>query len=70
MIHLNYQVVTMDMAQRGKMWLLTVVYSSLSASKRRDLWEYLDQVAKTINHPWVIVRDFNEIVTIDEKNGG
>ena len=51
-------------------WLLSAVYSSPRYAKRRLLWENLGQMASLHSLPWVIARDFNEILMGDDKLGG
>ena len=51
-------------------WILTVVYANPCANIRRLLWSYLDSIRSCFQMPWLIVGDFNEITSCDEKRGG
>ncbi|KAL5859327.1 hypothetical protein ACOSQ4_000623 [Xanthoceras sorbifolium] len=51
-------------------WILTVVYASPVISIRRNIWRYLDIVRSCFYGPWVVMGDFNEIISSEEKKGG
>ncbi|GAU49878.1 hypothetical protein TSUD_408170 [Trifolium subterraneum] len=51
-------------------WLLTVIYASPRENERHDTWQLLRQLATSINKPWLMMGDFNEIAYPDEKKGG
>jgi len=51
-------------------WLLTVVYASPRDHERGDTWNNLRDVARSIHEPWLMMGDFNEIASPDEKKGG
>ncbi|CAJ2630361.1 unnamed protein product [Trifolium pratense] len=51
-------------------WLLTVVYASPRDHERNETWQKLHQMATTIQEPWIMMGDFNEIANPDEKKGG
>ncbi|XP_061365839.1 uncharacterized protein LOC133309117 [Gastrolobium bilobum] len=48
----------------------TVVYASPQEEKRRVLWEDLKHVGRSMNDPWMLSGDFNEISSVSEKRGG
>uniref|UniRef100_A0A2N9H5A8 CCHC-type domain-containing protein n=1 Tax=Fagus sylvatica TaxID=28930 RepID=A0A2N9H5A8_FAGSY len=64
-IHVSVQV-------RGSnsLWLLSAIYASPRRSERRILWENLKVIADLHNLPWVMLGDFNNILSCDEKWGG
>jgi exonuclease III len=64
-IHVSVQV-------RGSnsLWLLSAIYASPRRSERRILWENLKVIADLHNLPWVMLGDFNDILSCDEKWGG
>lgn len=49
--------------------LLDVVYGSPQRSKRRALWNSLNQISDKVDGPWIIAGDFNAILESDEKRG-
>ncbi|GAU31363.1 hypothetical protein TSUD_19080 [Trifolium subterraneum] len=51
-------------------WLLTVVYASPRENERSDTWIKLLDISRTIQESWLMMGDFNEIMSIDEKKGG
>ena len=51
-------------------FLLTAIYASPNFNKRKMLWEYLKNLAPSVNLPWVLLGDFNEMLAEDEKMGG
>ena len=50
--------------------LLTDVYASPRFNERCVLWNNLLNVASLHNSPWIIVRDFNEVLVDNDKFGG
>ena len=52
------------------LWLLSAIYASPRRSERRILWENLKIIAGLHNLPWVMLGDFNDILSCDEKWGG
>ncbi|XP_027066167.1 uncharacterized protein [Coffea arabica] len=55
---------------RGEQWMLSTVYASPDASTRRYLWEYFSIIDKSINFPWLVVGDLNEVINSEEKKRG
>jgi hypothetical protein len=51
-------------------WFLTPVYASPHEARRVSLWDDLKNIAHTMNEPWLVASDFNDIVGADEKRGG
>jgi exonuclease III len=58
--------------QEGNMepWQLTVVYASPREHERSDTWHQIHHLSTTITSPWLVMGDFNEIASPDEKKGG
>ena len=54
---------------RSHNFLFTDIYASPNLIKRKMLWEYLKNLASSIILPWVVLRDFNEMLAEDEKMG-
>jgi hypothetical protein len=52
------------------LWLLSAIYASPRRSERRILWKNLSVIALLHNLPWVMVGDFNDILSCEEKWGG
>ena len=51
-------------------FVLTAVYASPNFAKRKIFWNYLENIAATISLPWVLLGDFNDMISEDEKLGG
>ncbi|KZV58768.1 hypothetical protein F511_13897 [Dorcoceras hygrometricum] len=55
----------------GRQFLLTCIYGLHSIQHRKPLWDKLKMVGQQqINLPWIILGDFNSVLTPDEKHGG
>lgn len=53
-----------------EVWLAFVVYASPDYRCRYELWQYLKRLGTTIDRPWVLIGDFNQDSSPDEKQGG
>ena len=51
-------------------FLLTTVYAPPQFHKRKLFWECLQNLARHISLPWVLLGDFNDMISDDEKLGG
>ena len=51
-------------------FLFTAVYASPNFAKCKFFWNYLENLAATISLPWVLLGDFNDMTSEDEKMGG
>ena len=51
-------------------FLSIIVYAPPQFDKRILFWEYLQNLARHISLPWVILEDFNDMIYEDEKHGG
>lgn len=50
-------------------WIISVVYNSSHFHSQCSLWKELSKMSP-LNIPWLIVGDFNSIVTHEEPKGG
>lgn len=50
-------------------WLFTAVYASPNIACRDALWDYILDVSRMHNFPWLIGGDLNEIASVEEKRG-
>ena len=53
-------------SQSGLTILCTVVYAHNAGDDRKELWSFLMQQATIVNLPWIILGDFNEILSTNE----
>ncbi|XP_075658876.1 uncharacterized protein LOC142628717 [Castanea sativa] len=51
-------------------WIISAIYASPRLAKRRILWHNLSLVNATYNLPWIMLGDFNEVLSGEEKLGG
>ena len=65
-----YQVVTIKIGTSSNCWFLSGIYGSLIPSIREELWNYLCHIRQSIRGPWLLIRDFNEILLPNEVKGG
>ncbi|XVF06609.1 hypothetical protein REPUB_Repub06bG0064000 [Reevesia pubescens] len=54
----------------GKVWALSAVYASLIPTVRETFWDFLRNFNDLDNMPWILIGDFNQIVSYSEKQGG
>ena len=64
-IHVIIKVRSSDLS-----WVLTCIYASPRLVERKLLWGNLSNVASLHSLPWVMLGDFNEILSSDDKSGG
>ncbi|KAF5200299.1 Dnase i-like superfamily protein, partial [Thalictrum thalictroides] len=65
------QFITMKVSMiNGSSFMLTTVYGSNDLVARRDLWSYLMNFAATNTLPWLVLGDYNAIMSAQEKVGG
>ena len=55
---------------RSISFLLTAVYAPPQFHKRKLFWEYLQNLAMYVSLPWVLLGDFNDMISDEEKLGG
>ncbi|KAL7209332.1 hypothetical protein ACSBR1_030960 [Camellia fascicularis] len=48
-------------------WVLTAIYASPNPVMRDHLWDNLEDVAKTMDKPWLVAGDFNDFATQGER---
>ncbi|KAL9243847.1 hypothetical protein vseg_017686 [Gypsophila vaccaria] len=51
-------------------WLLSIIYASPQRATRELLWKAFAEVLPTHEYPWLVMGDFNQIESIDDKMGG
>ena len=69
-IHANFQSITVKVTIGSDSWLLSSVYASPCNTSRAHLWGYLDSIQQSISLPWIILGDFNELLSYSDKIGG
>ncbi|MCH79376.1 endonuclease/exonuclease/phosphatase family protein [Trifolium medium] len=51
-------------------WFFTAIYASPNEENRRTMWEDLKNIADSMNCPWLLAGDFNDIACAAGKKGG
>ena len=51
-------------------WLISPIYASPRLVERKILWSNLAKVAQLHNLPWLMLGDFNEVLSGEDKFGG
>ena len=51
-------------------WFISTIYASPRLAERRLVWSNLSEIAKLHNHPWLMLSDFNEVLSSEDKFGG
>ncbi|XP_029143947.1 uncharacterized protein [Arachis hypogaea] len=64
------QCVTLEIDGGGRRWICSAVYGSPQATNRVELWSHLLDIGLCIQDPWVVVRDFNDILSVHEVKEG
>ncbi|XP_016178513.1 uncharacterized protein LOC107620951 [Arachis ipaensis] len=63
------QCVTLEIDGGGRRWICSAVYGSPQATNRVELWSHLLDIGLCIQDPWVVVGDFNDILSVHEVKG-
>lgn len=67
----NVQAINLAVLKNQQLWwALTVVYASPVAAIRDELWQYIEHLANTISIPWLLLWDFKQVLSSEEKRGG
>ncbi|KAI8546418.1 hypothetical protein RHMOL_Rhmol07G0115600 [Rhododendron molle] len=66
----NYWVDMEVRFEDGKLWRYTGIYASIDMREMRLIWDEVSNFRIQGDVPWVIMGDFNAIVSNEEKRGG
>lgn len=66
------QMLTLKLRNRsdGIEVILSLIYAKCTQNERLLLWNFMSDMANTINSPWLVGGDFNVICIEEEKLGG
>ena len=71
LIKAHSQHVTMQVHKQGvRPWLLSAVYANPKPQTWDELWAELEDFARSINLPWMLMGDFNETKSLEERDYG
>jgi len=54
----------------AKQCLVSAIYIPAQESQKDDFWQHLKHLHNTMDKPWCIMGDFNEMLHASEKFGG
>ncbi|KAL5798041.1 hypothetical protein ACOSQ2_002861 [Xanthoceras sorbifolium] len=66
----NWHIDVMVTLDSGSCWRFSGMYGNPEAAQRVHSWELLRRLKGMSSLPWLIGGDFNEILRLDEKEGG
>lgn len=66
----NKRIIDMEVQWQGQIFFLSCIYGELVKSKRSKVWERITRIGVSRCGPWVMYRDFNELIDPSEKLGG
>lgn len=65
---LHPQIITLLVERQGEpAWIISAVYGSPNPTTRVELWEYIKQCSFFNNTPWILIGDFNQILSGEEQ---
>lgn len=69
-IHSTFQVVHFMVSENNLSWVLSCSYVQPHCQMKELFWEEMTSFAYNLNLPWVVIGDFNDIASSEEKSGG
>ena len=66
----NNRMIDIEAVIDGIKFFMMFVYGDPVLERRDQVWERLTRFSTTRNGPWFMIRDFNEIIGHNEKEGG
>lgn len=48
-------------------WILSAIYASPNASQWKELWDNLEEIASSMEKPWLVAEDFNDFINCNER---
>jgi len=70
LISQDERIIDTFVTYNNKSFYLSCVYGHPIQSERHHLWQQLEQISDNRNAEWLLIGDFNEILSNDEKIGG
>ena len=69
-VDIFHQCVSVKIGFGSTHWICSAIYASPTPVTREDLWDYLKNFGASIQHPWLLIGDFNEVLFSSEVRGG
>ena len=65
------QIITVLIEKRNERpWILSAVYANSTPSIREELWDFLENCTEFDDVAWMVIGDFNQILSPEEHNNG
>lgn len=61
--------ISLEIKVGSQSWMCTAVYASPNPSTRDNFWHYLCSISPSIQCPWLLLGDWNEILLPSEQKG-
>lgn len=61
---------TIEVSSKSPKFFFTIIYAKNTYSFRKILWDYIRNISTTINGPWLVCGNSNEVTNASEKLGG
>lgn len=52
------------------LWILSAIYASPKERHRKELWDYIINTRQCISVPWLLLGDFNQVLSERDKSRG
>lgn len=70
-IHCSSQAIFLDVLDyKSRSFVVTIVYGSNDGITKGHLWRDINAFAGYNNKPWVLLGDFNSLLSVNDKTGG
>lgn len=66
----SFHDILLTVKVNNKTFLLTALYASPDYAVRKNIWINITNFSNSLNLPWLIMGNFNEIARLREKFGG
>lgn len=70
LVYSSNQVISLKLIRGSCEWISSLIYASPVPSTRALLWDQLESLRDNIVSSWLIMGDFNEILSSSEVRGG
>ncbi|XP_058722962.1 uncharacterized protein LOC131594771 [Vicia villosa] len=64
---IHVEVISMD---NKTQYYATIVYAMNQIERRKILWEQIDKIGEHMDKPWIVMGDYNNVLTCQDRIGG
>lgn len=69
-LDIHHQVLTISVSKGSSLWCCSAIYASPIPAVHENLWSHLGLLRQSITSPWLLIGDFNEILSPLEVSKG